>query len=126
MADWGWLTSGWFKPKGRDPRTIPVVSTPGIPYPDDIRVLFDPETEKMYDARCGRQLEPLGHMFARFMMCPVHGEFTISPTVMFNGKDEINPEGDDKWYIHMDETMEGMWETCKYVDANPGTGTRVG
>lgn len=74
---------------------------------------FDIERESLYCARCGRKCVPVGHLTGRFLMCPVHGEFTIAPVVM---------QHEDGWRIHhRDDQARAMWETCRYVD-EPGTG----
>lgn len=77
----------------------------------NIKEPFDIETEKLFCARCGRQCEPLGHMMGMFLLCPVHGEFTMAPTVM---KDDYG-----KWNIHYrdeHDMWKQMWDSCKAID----------
>lgn len=86
-----------------------------------VKIPFDIETEMMFCGRCGKRCVPQGHLMMQFLLCPDHGEFTIAPVVMFDGKDAtFNPEGTDKWYIQCDQTVASMWDTCKFVDAIPG------
>lgn len=85
----------------------------------DVRVLFDPDRESLYCGRCGQKCEPLGHLMSIFLLCPTHGEFTIAPVVMRNTRNAFHPEGDNKWYMHCDATVQGMWETCRHLDALP-------
>lgn len=68
---------------------------------------FDPAVEKLYCSRCGRECEPRGHLLSQFLLCPVHGEFTIAPVVVHTGLG---------WRIEATEQMISMWETCRYLD----------
>jgi hypothetical protein len=92
---------------------IPTGSSP-------LRVRFNYPDEKTFCARCGQECQPLGHMMARFLMCPTHGEFTIAPVVI---------EDSTGWWISFaDDTEKSTWETCRYVDEHhlSGRATRTG
>lgn len=82
---------------------------------------FDMDNESVFCARCGRKCEMLGHLMSQFMLCPVHGEFTIAPVVM------RHPNGG--WNIHFkDDQEKAMWDTCRQVDKEnlSGRATRTG
>jgi hypothetical protein len=80
----------------------------------EVEIPFDPETESIYCSFCGSRLEKSGHMFSVHMLCPKHGEFTISPIVM-------SEKG--KWFILTDRTTASMWETCRVVDSRHKDGS---
>lgn len=109
--------------------------------PSNFSLPFDPNTEKIYCAYCGKQRQPISHMFSGFMMCPDHGEFTPGPLVVYNARvpaemvkamgkdesvaDEINKNRDDKWYIHFNDQSEMYsWQTCQTIQE--GTRNYVG
>lgn len=102
------MTAGQMRAAAGVPEAYPAEGNPPHPVATRIRKPFDPDSEPIFDARCGRKLEPIGHGFALFMLCPVHGEFTIAPMVI---------KLDTGWVIeHRDAQAEGMWETCRAID----------
>lgn len=109
---------------------LSVNATGATPIERDRRVVapFDPKAESVFCARCGTKLEPLGHLMARFLLCPTHGEFTIAPVVI-EGRDTETFVSTGKWEIHFDdEQAQTMWETCRGIDARglSGRATRTG
>jgi hypothetical protein len=101
---------------------------------DEVRIPFDPDTESLYCSRDGIKLEKSGHMFSEFLLCPRHGEFTIAPVVIrepekvvqmmppFEVVPNTSPDA-GKWFMVGDDTLRGMWETCKVVDARHDDGS---
>ena len=71
---------------------------------------FYPETQKAYCAYCGRERVEMGHIMSRFYMCPVHGEFTPSPVIMYD-PDLLT------WFVHFEYGSEvNSWDACQAID----------
>lgn len=67
-----------------------------------------PLAQMLYCSFCGRRCKPLGHIMTTFLLCPVHGEFTIAPLVV---------RREEGWFIEFATEQEMMmWQTCEYLD----------
>lgn len=86
---------------------------------DELHVEMDPDTEPVYCSSDGLRLEKSGHLTSSFLLCPVHGEFTIAPIVIKLGS---------KWFFAFeDQQAKSMWKTARYVNEQElsGPATRV-